>query len=188
MYKTIFKRVLDLISAVVIIVICLFPMLAIAILIKIDSKGSLFYRQERIGKDGDPFWIFKFRTMVPKADQIGSFKTEINDSRVTNIGKILRKLSLDELPQVFNILLSEMSLIGPRPDVPAQKINYTAAEFIERHLLYPGITGLAQCRGRHNLNNRNRVRYDVFYNNNVSLILDIKIILWTFKTLKKGSY
>ena len=157
-------------------------------MIKLDSEGNVFYRQTRIGKNGKPFKIFKFRTMVSNADQIGGYSTSKNDSRITKIGAFLRKTSLDELPQILNILLGDMSLIGPRPDVPAQKENYTEKEFINRHQVLPGITGLAQCRNRHNLTNSGRKKYDIFYNKKISFALDMKIVLWTLKVLKKGSY
>ncbi|CAM1341424.1 sugar transferase [Tenacibaculum amylolyticum] len=188
MYKLVFKRFLDLISALFIGFIFFIPMVIIGILIRIDSKGSIFYRQNRIGKGGKVFKIFKFRTMVSNADQIGGYSTKKNDNRITKVGAFLRKTSLDEIPQVFNIFLGDMSLIGPRPDVPAQKSNYTEEEFKKRHNVLPGISGLAQSRNRHNLNNKSRKKYDIFYNEKVSFFLDIKIIFWTIKTLLKGSY
>ena len=188
MYENIFKRFIDTISALVLLVICFIPFILIALLIKIDSKGDIFYRQIRVGKNGKPFKIFKFRTMVSNADQIGSYSTSKNDNRITKIGSFLRKTSLDELPQILNILLGDMSLIGPRPDVPAQKENYTETEYIQRHKVLPGITGLAQCRNRHNLTNSGRKKYDIFYNKKISFVLDMKIVLWTLKVLKKGSY
>lgn len=188
MYKIFFKRFIDFISALILFIILIIPFMFIALFIKLDSKGDIFYRQVRIGKNGEPFKIFKFRTMVSNADQIGGYSTSKDDSRITKIGSFLRKTSLDELPQIINILLGDMSLIGPRPDVPAQKDNYTEEEFIKRHQVLPGITGLAQCRNRHNLTNSGRKKYDIFYNKKVSFLLDVKIILWTLKVLKKGSY
>ena len=119
MYKNIFKRIIDFITAGILLIILAIPFLILAIIIKLDSEGNVFYRQTRIGKNGKPFKIFKFRTMVSNADQIGGYSTSKNDSRITKIGAFLRKTSLDELPQILNILLGDMSLIGPRPDVPA---------------------------------------------------------------------
>ena len=188
MYKLIFKKVIDTLSSIILVVLCSLPFIIIAILIKIDSKGSIFYRQIRIGKNCKTFKIFKFRTMVSDADQIGGYSTSKNDSRITKLGAFLRKTSIDELPQIINILLGDMSLIGPRPDVPAQEENYTKREYKLRHAVLPGITGLAQCRNRHNVTNSGRKKYDIFYNKNISFILDVKIILWTLKVLKKGSY
>lgn len=188
MYRNFIKRLIDFIVSLILLIICLIPFLIIALLIKIDSSGSIFYRQVRIGKNTKEFKIYKFRTMVSNADQIGGYSTQKNDSRITKIGAFLRKTSLDELPQIFNILNGDMSLIGPRPDVPAQKINYNKAEWINRHKVRPGITGLAQCLNRHHLTNSSRKRIDIFYNTNLSLILDIKIIFLTLKILKKGSF
>lgn len=188
MYKIVFKKLIDLISALLLLVLLIIPFIIIATLIKLDSKGRVFYRQTRIGKDCKTFNIFKFRTMVSDADKIGGYSTMQNDNRITKIGSFLRRTSIDELPQVFNILLGDMSLIGPRPDVPAQEKNYTSTEFINRHKVLPGITGLAQCRNRHGTTNSSRKKYDIFYNRKISFILDIKIILWTLKVLKKGSH
>ncbi len=188
MYKLFFKRLIDFIASFILFVFLLIPFFIIAILIKLDSKGNIFYRQVRIGQNCKEFKIFKFRTMVSDADQIGGYSTLKNDNRITKIGQFLRKTSLDELPQVINVILGDMSLIGPRPDVPAQKINYTENEWIKRHYVRPGITGLAQCRNRHNITNSGRKKYDIFYNRKVNLILDIKIVFWTLKVLKKGSY
>jgi lipopolysaccharide/colanic/teichoic acid biosynthesis glycosyltransferase len=188
MYKNIFKKLIDIIGALILITICIIPFIVISILIKLDSKGGIFYKQTRIGKNTKEFKIFKFRTMVSDADKIGGYSTVVGDSRITKIGKFLRRTSLDELPQFFNVLFGDMSFIGPRPDVPAQEKNYTKEEWIKRHQVLPGITGLSQCRNRHNITNSGRKKYDIFYNKKVNLCLDIKIVLWTLKVLKKGSY
>lgn len=188
MYQLYLKKIIDFIFSLILFGILIFPFIIISILIKLDSKGSVFYRQNRIGQNCREFKIFKFRTMVSNADQIGGYSTSKNDSRITKIGQFLRKTSLDELPQVINVILGDMSLIGPRPDVPAQKINYTETEWMKRHIVKPGISGLAQCRNRHNITNSGRKKYDLFYNRKVNFILDIKIVFWTLKVLKKGSY
>jgi len=188
MYTDIYKRFIDVIGALVLLFICIIPFIVISVLIKLDSEGGIFYRQIRIGKDTKEFKIFKFRTMVSDADKIGGYSTTQNDSRITKIGKFLRKTSLDELPQFFNVLLGDMSFIGPRPDVPDQKKNYTSEEWIKRHHVLPGITGVAQSKNRHGTTNSARKKYDIFYNKKISLGLDIKIVLWTLKVLKKGSY
>ena len=188
MYKSFLKRLFDFILALILLIILVIPFCIISFFIKIDSKGDIFYRQDRIGRGGKIFKIFKFRTMVPNADKIGGYSTAKNDNRVTKIGAYLRKTSLDELPQILNVLMGDMSFIGPRPDVPAQKVNYTQSEWKQRHQVLPGITGIAQCRNRHNVSNSARKRYDIFYNRKVGFILDIKILLWTMKVLKQGSY
>ena len=188
MYKLFLKRIIDAVGALIILVIFILPIIVISFLIKIDSKGPILYKQRRVGKETKEFIIFKFRTMVFNADKIGGFSTFKHDARITRVGAFLRKWSLDEIPQFVNVLLGDMSLIGPRPDVPKQKDNYSDKEYIDRHSVLPGITGLAQCRNRHNLTNRGRKKYDIFYNNKLSFMLDIKIIFWTFKVLIKGSY
>lgn len=188
MYKLFFKKIIDLIVSLMLFIILLIPFVIIAILIKKDSKGSVFYRQTRIGQRCKEFKIYKFRTMVSNADKIGGYSTQKNDSRITKIGQFLRKTSLDELPQIINVILGDMSLIGPRPDVPAQKVNYTEIEWVKRHIVKPGISGLAQCRNRHYITNSGRKKYDLFYNKKVNFILDLKIVFWTLKVLKKGSY
>lgn len=188
MYKNIFKRFIDIISALILIAVCSIPFIVISILIKINSKGEVFYRQIRIGKDTKEFKIFKFRTMVRNADKIGGYSTIVGDNRITEIGKFLRRTSLDELPQFFNVLYGDMSFIGPRPDVPAQKKNYTDDEWLKRHQVLPGITGVAQSRNRHGTTNSARKKYDIFYTRKISLGLDINIVLWTLKILKKKSY
>lgn len=188
MYKNTLKKIIDILGALILLAILIVPFIIIAILIKLDSKGGVFYRQVRIGKNCKHFKIFKFRTMVSGADKIGGYSTAKNDSRITKIGAFLRKTSIDELPQILNILLLDMSFIGPRPDVPAQEVNYTDDEWVKRHQVLPGITGVAQSRNRHGTTNSARKKYDIFYNRKVSLGLDIKIVLWTLKVLKKGSY
>lgn len=188
MYKHIFKRLFDIIIALFLITLLIVPFFIISIFIIIDSKGSVFYKQTRIGRKMKHFQIFKFRTMVNNADQIGGYSTQINDKRITKIGKFLRKTSIDELPQLINILFGEMSFIGPRPDVPQQKINYSPIEFENRHRVLPGLTGLAQSKCRHNISVKQRKTYDIYYNKNVSFFLDIKIIGWTINILKKESY
>ncbi|WP_323587708.1 sugar transferase [Aliarcobacter butzleri] len=188
MYKLFFKRIIDLIVSLILLIILIIPFILIAILIKIDSKGNVFYRQVRVGQNCKEFKIFKFRTMVSNADKIGGYSTSKDDVRITKIGQFFRKTSLDELPQVINIILGDMSLIGPRPDVPAQKINYTEDEWLKRHKVKPGISGLAQCRNRHYITNSGRKKYDLFYNRKINFMLDLRIVFWTLKVLKKGSY
>lgn len=188
MYKKAIKRVIDFFFSLVLLFLLLVPFLIISIIIKIDSKGVVFYRQQRVGKNGKLFQIYKFRTMVSDADKIGSFSTAENDSRITKFGVFLRKTSLDELPQLINIILGQMSFIGPRPDVPQQKSLYTESEFIKRHQVLPGITGLAQCTNRHNATLEERKQTDIYYVNNLSFSLDAKICLLTIKTILKGSY
>lgn len=167
--------------------------LIIAILVKREDKGSVFFQQERLGKDGKIFWILKFRTMIPDAIHQGSgLHIQPHDTRITHIGNFLRKTSLDELPQLVNILKGEMSFIGPRPPVP--NFPKTLEEYEdwvkERFTVLPGLTGLAQIRGRNEIDWYERFRYDVEYVRNWSLKTDLSIFFKTFSAVlkKKGIY
>lgn len=179
---------LDILGSLSALVCLTIPFLIIVLVILLESKGAPFYRQARVGKHGRVFKIFKFRSMVNHADQIGPYYTSENDSRITKVGSFLRKTSLDELPQLLNVLLGDMSLIGPRPDVLAQKSLCTESEWQKRCELLPGISGLAQVRNRHFSTTKARLHYDLFYVEHVSFCLDMKIIWWTVKTVLKGSY
>jgi lipopolysaccharide/colanic/teichoic acid biosynthesis glycosyltransferase len=184
-YKHFLKRFLDIIFAIIGILLLMPLFILIAIAIKIDSKGPVFYRQERLGKHGKVFRIFKFRTMVTGAEHIGTgLFTDGNDSRITKVGFFLRKYSLDELPQLINVLLGDMSLIGPRPPVPYHPypFNNYPEKYRVRFLYRPGITGWAQVHGRTNLTWTQRLEYDIQYHNKINFFLDLKIV---FLTLKK---
>lgn len=180
------KHILDKIFGTILLIL-LSPILAIiAIAIKIDSKGPVIFNQRRLGKDGEIFEIYKFRTMYVDAPDIrnedGSTFNSDNDPRVTKIGNILRKTSLDELAQLFNILKGEMSFIGPRPDLPEQLERYSDNE--KRKLnVKPGITGYSQAYYRNSIKAEDKFKNDVFYVDNYSLILDIKILLATVKSV-----
>lgn len=153
-------------------------MLIIAIAIKIDSKGHVLFKQERTGKGGKNFYIYKFRTMVEKNDVHDFSKADQH----TKVGKILRKTSLDELPQLFSIAIGKMSFIGPRPWIPDYYENMNDEQ---RHRcdVRPGLTGLAQCMGRNDLTIFKKIEYDIEYIKNYSLIQDLKIIFLTIKTV-----
>ena len=164
-------------------VIVLSPFLWIlAIMIRLDSPGPVFFRQTRIGKDGQPFVALKFRSMVDKATSIGlGLNVAVNDSRITRVGRFLRNTSLDELPQVFNVIFGDMSIVGPRPTLPDQVAAYN--DFQRRRLLVkPGFTGWAQVNGRNTIPWEERIRLDVWYVENCSLGLDLAILLRTDKT------
>lgn len=188
MYTSLFKNILDRFCAFILLVMLFIPFIVVGILIKLDSRGTVFYRQQRIGRNGHLFHIWKFRSMCSDADKIGSYSTSVNDRRVTKFGHIIRKSSIDELPQVINILIGDMSFIGPRPDVPAQRSDYSDEEFVRRHRVKPGLTGLSQSLKRHGGTKKMRKTMDIFYNEHVSLCLDIKIVFDTVKILRKGSY
>jgi len=192
--KRLLKRVFDIAFSfftLVFVVSWLFPI--IAILIKLDSNGSVFFKQLRHGRDNQLFYCYKFRTMVKNKDADIKQAT-VNDSRITRIGKFLRKSSLDELPQIVNVLFGDMSIVGPRPQAVPMNIEFAKEidNFMSRHQVKPGITGLAQCKGYrgeissyHELHSR--FRLDFFYVRNWCLIFDIKIIIDTAVSLMTKS-
>jgi len=158
------------------------PLLALAALaIRLESRGPVFYRQLRVGRDGEPFELWKLRTMVPGAESIGAGIYVIEgDPRITRVGRLLRRFSLDELPNLVNVLKGEMSLVGPRPTVQEQVDRYTPHQ--RRRLeVKPGITGWAQINGLRGSDTSflKRIEYDIYYMQNWSLALDVKIILRT---------
>lgn len=192
MYKKYIKRILDFILSLLATIVLSPLFLVIAIIIKIDSRGPTFFLQERLGKDGKVFKIIKFRTMIPNAEKIGDglkVKTE-GDNRITRIGKILRKTSLDELPQLINVIKGEMSIVGPRPPVtyhPHKYEEYREEQKI-RFKVRPGITGLAQIRVRNSASWDERIKIDIEYVDKISFTMDIKIVLKTVvKVFKKDN-
>ena len=183
MYKYV-KRFFDLIMALILVIIFLIPMIIIAILIKLDSKGSIFFKQERTGKNGKIFLLYKFRSMAVDND-VHDFNCQ---DKKTRVGNVLRKLSLDEFPQLINIIKGEMSFIGPRPWIPDYYENMTDYQR-RRNDVLPGITGLAQVKGRNNINIIAKINYDLEYVKNFSFRQDVKIFFLTIATVlsKEGA-
>ena len=184
MYTTVFKRLLDFIISLMTLFICLPFALIIYILLKLDSPGPFFFFQERLGYRGRIFKVFKLRTMTHKS-RIVHQEVLNNNPDVTKLGKIMRRLKIDELPQVINVLLGDMSLIGPRPGLPSQLEEYSE-DGKKRLDVRPGLTGLAQVNGNIFMTWPERWVYDRYYVENLSLHLDIKILLKTFAILLKG--
>ncbi|GLI51884.1 undecaprenyl phosphate N,N'-diacetylbacillosamine 1-phosphate transferase [Tepidanaerobacter syntrophicus] len=186
MYRKYIKRLLDYILAIVLLAALSPIMLLAAIAIKLeDPKGPALFKQKRAGKDAKIFEVYKFRTMKVETEQDGRKLSDME--RLTKVGSFLRKTSIDELPQLFNIIRGEMSFIGPRPLLPRYLPYYTQEE-MKRHKVRPGISGLAQVNGRNNLNWEKRFAYDVYYVENISLMLDIKVFLLTIlKVIKKDN-
>jgi exopolysaccharide biosynthesis polyprenyl glycosylphosphotransferase len=197
------KRCFDFICSSILLLLFLPVYLGVALLIKLDSPGPIFFRQTRVGLHGREFKAWKFRTMIADADRLQKaleaknettdgvlFKMK-EDPRITRVGKFLRRYSIDELPQLFNVLLGEMSLVGPRP-LPIRDVEkFSSAYHFIRHEVLPGITGLWQVSGRSDVTDFDQVvRLDVQYIENWSLLLDIKILIDTVKVvvLKKGAY
>jgi Undecaprenyl-phosphate glucose phosphotransferase len=180
------KRVFDILLSISFLLLISPLMILIAILIKLTSKGPLFYKQERVGLDGKKFMILKFRSMKIDAESSGPRMTTVDDNRYTSIGKFLRRFSLDELPQFINVLKGDMSIVGPRPEREyfINIMKHSVKKYLERHRVKCGITGWAQVNGLRGTNTpiQTRIDYDIYYIENWSIAFDIKII---FKTLKE---
>lgn len=158
-------------------------MLILALAVRFGSPGPVFYRQTRVGRGARPFGLLKFRSMVANADQIGSYATVEGDPRITWVGRFLRRSSLDELPQLLNVLKGEMSLVGPRPDVSAQRDEYRPEDWRLRHSVRPGITGLAQISGRSAISKEDRVRLDLDWVRDPGFGRYLSILFGTLKIL-----
>lgn len=186
MYKHFFKRFFDICISIVGLIICVIPMLFVALAIKIESKGPVIFKQERVGKNGKVYWMYKFRSMCVGAEQQeGGVYCVKGDKRVTKVGKFIRATSIDELPQFVNIIKGDMSLIGPRPVLtyyPKTWEEYTQEE-LKRFDVRPGVTGWAAVHGRKTNTVKARFAYDNYYVENLSLWLDIKIFFMTIKSV-----
>ncbi len=190
-------RILDITFSCIALLVFLPLFILVSVAIKVSSPGPIMFKQKRVGKDLKIFTIYKFRTMFHDASRfvgdvsdimtveelqkvrLSFVTTDKNDLRVTKIGKILRKSSLDELPQLLNVILGEMSIVGPRPDTPVQIIDYTADQWIKRHNYRPGITGLSQISGRSAITIEHRIHSDLEWVDNVSVFSYLKIIFIT---------
>jgi putative colanic acid biosynthesis UDP-glucose lipid carrier transferase len=187
------KRLFDIIFSSLVIVFLfswLFPILAV--IIKLDSKGPIFFKQLRSGRNDLPFLCYKFRTMQMNKDS-DSLQATKGDSRITKIGSFLRRTSMDELPQFFNVLMGDMSVVGPRPHMLSHTMQYKAVinQFMVRHFLKPGITGWAQVSGfrgetKQQKDMEDRVKHDIFYLENWTAALDLKIVLKTVTNVLEG--
>lgn len=182
MYKKLFKRLFDVILSLLGLVILLPILLIVSILVFIFLGKPVIFKQERVGKDGKLFTLYKFRSMSNKKDKDGNLLSD--DKRLTKFGIILRKTSLDEIPEIINILKGDMSIVGPRPLMPEYLPYYTKEEF-HRHDVLPGLTGLAQINGRNDISWEKRFEYDLEYVNNISFKNDIKIMFQTAKKVLK---
>ena len=190
--KFICKRLFDIVFGLLGILLSLPVFIVISLFIKIESRGSVFFKQARLGKNLEPFFIYKFRSMIEGAEQMeaGIFNEE-NDSRVTKVGNFLRNTSLDEIPQLFNIIRGDMSFVGPRPPVTYElgDLNQLTQEFIDRFRMKPGLTGLAQVSGRNELSWDEKVKYDNRYIElfeKYGILIDIKLLFLTVVKIIKN--
>lgn len=176
------KRLLDILVSGIGLIVLIVPCSLIALLVCLDSPGSPLFRQLRLGRNGRPFTIYKFRTMRQGSERQGSgIRTSADDPRVTNVGRVLRGASLDELPQLFNVLRGDMSLVGPRPPLTTHPYTFEGypSQFAARFDVRPGMTGLAQVSGRNTLTWPERLTWDVRYVESISLKGDVSILLRT---------
>ncbi len=179
------KRLFDMVASFVIGVILLLPMFVIGILIRIDSPGAAIFKQERLGTNGKPFVIYKFRSMRTDAEVDGPQWATKDDDRCTKLGLILRKMRLDELPQLWNIFIGDMSFVGPRPERECfyDEFEKYIPQFRERLLVKPGLTGHAQVNGGYDLKPEEKIIYDLEYIRTRSAWLDFKCLFKTIKLL-----
>ena len=181
-YNKIVKRSIDFVGSLIAVIILLIPMGIVSLAIKIDSKGPVLFKQERIGRNGKVFKIQKFRSMRVGAEKTGSgVYSGKNDDRVTRVGRFIRATSIDELPQLFNMLCGQMSLIGPRPPLTYHPWPYDEYTEEQKHMfdVRPGITGWAQVNGRKDVEWHKRIDMNVWYVRHISFVLDVKIFFMT---------
>lgn len=183
--QRIIKRIMDTVISFVLLIISSPVMLITAVAIKINDGGPVFFKQNRVTRNGRIFNILKFRSMVEDADKTGSHSTEENDKRITKIGRIIRPLRIDELPQLINVLKGDMSMVGPRPERVENVYEYSSRypEFDLRHRVKAGITGFAQVYGKYNTTPKDKLNMDLFYIETYSPLQDIKLITLTLKTV-----
>lgn len=184
MYKHFFKRLFDIVFAILLLPFVIISFIIFAPIIYLTDKGPVFYNADRRGKNGKVFKMFKYRSMFVNSEVLhnadGSRYTGDNDVRVTKVGKIMRKLSIDELPQIVNVLIGDMSFIGPRPVIPNTPYEELSDIRKKRLTVLPGITGYAQAYYRNSITQDEKFKYDCYYVDNLSFLLDLKILFYSF--------
>jgi exopolysaccharide biosynthesis polyprenyl glycosylphosphotransferase len=188
MISSVSKRIFDIVASSILLAVTLPIIVLFAVLIKLDSKGSAFFRQTRIGLYGQPFPVIKLRSMRSDAEKDGAKWAEKDDPRVTRIGKFIRKVRIDELPQTWSVLKGHMSFVGPRPEVPkfVTDLEDKLPFYAERHMVKPGITGWAQINypyGASIEDSRHKLEYDLYYAKNYTPFLDLLIMLQTLRVV-----
>lgn len=193
MYRKFGKRFFDIVLSVLGLIVFIIILIPVSIAIFLEDRGPIFYNASRLGKDGKVFKMYKFRSMKVNAPDLrkadGSTYNGEDDPRLTKIGKFIRKTSLDEAPQVINVFIGNMSVIGPRPDLPEHIKEYVGDEVRKLEVL-PGITGYSQAYYRNSIEWKERIKHDIYYVDNLSLVMDIKVFFKTIMTVlkKEGVY
>ena len=186
MYRKFIKRLLDLLVSIPASLVVLLVVIPVAIAIKLEDRGPVFYNANRLGKDMVPYKMYKFRSMKVNAPDIrnedGTTYNAEDDPRVTKVGRFIRKTSIDELPQIFNVFLGNMSFVGPRPSPTGNEYNYSES-YLRKFTVLPGITGYNQAMLRNAATSEQREKNDLYYVDNMSFLLDLKIILYTIKSV-----
>lgn len=184
----IYHRILDIIISIIGLVISIPMIIVFGFLIKKEDGGPIFYKQDRLGKDGKIIFIYKLRSMRINSETNGAIWAEKNDPRITKVGKFIRKTRIDEIPQFLNILKGEMSVIGPRPERPTltMEFNDEIPGFINRLVVKPGLTGYAQVHGGYEISPEDKIKEDLYYIKNRSVFLDLSILLKTVKVIFTG--
>lgn len=177
------KRAFDILVSLGALIVFSPVMIVAAVAVLLHDGAPVLFRQVRVGQGGRPFHIYKFRSMVKNAERLGGFSTADGDRRITPVGRFLRHSSVDELPQLLNVLKGDMSLVGPRPNVPEQVVEYRPEDWVARHQVKPGITGLAQARYRSLATAQQRLSADLEYIGRASLLFDLVIMLMTVRRL-----
>ena len=187
-FYDVFKRIMDIILAFIGLIIGIPLIIIFGVAIALETKGGIFYSQERVGKGGKVFKIYKLRSMLPNAEENGAQWAINNDPRITKVGGFIRKKRIDEIPQLFNVLKGDMSIIGPRPERPifTEKFNREIPGFINRLQVKSGITGWAQVNGGYEITPKEKWKLDMYYIENRSIKLDLLIIFKTIKIVLTG--
>lgn len=183
-----YQRTLDIVLSLIGLIVGVPLILIFGVLIKVEDKGPMTYKQERLGKNGKKFYIYKLRSMRTDAEKYGAQWAEQDDPRITKVGKFIRKTRIDELPQLFNILKGDMGIVGPRPERPefTKQFNEEIPGFVNRLAVKPGLTGWAQVNGGYEISPEEKLIEDMYYIRNRSVLLDIKILLKTVKVILTG--
>jgi exopolysaccharide biosynthesis polyprenyl glycosylphosphotransferase len=188
LFYSLFKRMFDIVISFMALVVLLPVILLFALIVMIETPGSPFFLQERLGRNGKPFMLIKLRSMYSDAEKNGAQWAVKNDSRVTKVGKLIRKTRIDELPQLWNVLKGDMSIVGPRPEraVFIAEFQKTLPLFIQRLAVKPGLTGWAQINGGYELTPAEKLELDLYYIHRTNIWFDMKIMIKTLRVIVTG--